>query len=337
MQPSRVLSSSELIQIFREEDKEVFSRIGQVLRAQVIERLSESRFLLKFGERLILAETTIPLKEREDIQVRVEALRPRIILKLLSPQNAEVTSGRFLIRALSLEDLASLWTRLMEKHLSVNNHHLVQDLHQILNTLLADTHKLKQKTFWQYLGRMLLGDPGEGTENSPLQKNLFSLLGLIGEKNENKQIIIDVLNHFMTLKAINYHLKQDGIYLQLPYIWPEGPKTIEIFIGKEKRKKKRNKPSQIYFIHFRLELSNLKKIEVMLRLAGENDLFVNFKVEDKAVVNLIQQDGKKLEEMLAALDFQIKEFRCEVVPREYWRDFCLNWLDLKEGLIDMKA
>ncbi|MDL1971434.1 MAG: flagellar hook-length control protein FliK [Candidatus Desulfofervidaceae bacterium] len=338
MRPFRVLSSPELIQISREEDREIFSRIGQVLKAQVVERLSENRFFLKFGERLILAETTMSLKEGESIQVRVEALRPRIVLKLLPSEDTVNTSARLLIKNLILKDLASFWTKLLgNEYLSVGVHPLVSDLHQMMNSLLADTNKLKQKRFWQYLSRMLLGNP-EKDEGSPLQKNLFALLEFIGEKeDESKQLVTDFLNHFMSLKEINHRLKQDGVYLQVPYMWSEGPKTVEIFIGKEKSDKKSGGEGKVYFIHFRLELASLKRIEVILRLEGENSLFVDFKVESGEVAQLMLQEAQRLKKMLVALNFQIKDFRCEPMPKEYWKDFCLNWVDLKEGLVDMKA
>ncbi|GEM_PF-5146558 len=328
MEPFRVLSTSDLIKV-SEKERDFLPRIGQILRAQVVERLAENRYFLRFGERLIMAEATIHLKEGEQIKARVEALRPRVILKLLpSEQKEEVVKPDILMAIAQKKDLASFFKEV----LSWSD---LPDLKEMILRLLADKDKLKDKVFWKNLAQMLLGKPEKGKEHSSLQKLLFSLLTKESERNE---VIADFLNQFSILKTINAHLKQNGIYLQVPYWWQNVPQPIEIFIGEEKGEEKATEAKKIYFVHFRLELKALGKIEGCVRLLSNQDIYLLFQTEKEETAQLITSQISILEENLKQMNFQIKGFSCQKVNEDYWkRDFCFSWLKLEQDILDIKA
>ncbi|HDD35527.1 MAG TPA: hypothetical protein ENF30_01870, partial [Candidatus Desulfofervidus auxilii] len=83
MEVIRPAQLTEHISVCEEETQALFTRMGQILSAQVIEKVTNNRFFLKFGKHLLLAETLIPLTPGEKIKVRVESLKPKVLLKLL--------------------------------------------------------------------------------------------------------------------------------------------------------------------------------------------------------------------------------------------------------------
>jgi len=301
---------SELILVSQEEAQTIFTRIGQILKAQVIEKLTDSRFFLKFNEQLILAETSIPLIPGEIIKVRVEALRPKILLKLLPKKQSSSSKS---IKDLEFKDPISA---LFKKILSWQEH----DIKQTLYLLLADKEKIKKDFFWKLLAGICLSSKKK--EKSILEKLFFTFLESESNK-EKKEIIKNFLSYLTWLRDINHHLKEKGLYLRWPIQWNKEFKDFEVFIGH-------------YFFHFRLELEHLKKLEGIIRLENQNDLFLDFLVEKEEIAKFIQTNIFQLYKILEILNFKIKGFHCEVANKEYWQKDL--WINLTQiTLVDVRV
>ncbi len=333
MQPFRVLNAPELIEI-SEKERELFARIGQILKAQVVEQLSEKRFFLRFGEKLVMAEAMVPLEAGKEIKVRVEALRPKITLKLL-PLKARADVGKqgILNAIAQKQDLSSL----IERMLSLKE---VPDLQKIIKDIIANKEKLQKKDFWQNLGKVLLGRSEKGEDESSLQRILTSLFN--EARAEHKKILADFLSQFEIIKTINAHLKQEEIYLQIPYMGTNQAHShnIEILISKEKREKNlAGSFKRAYLFQFRMCLEALGKIEGKIRLPSENEMFIYLSTEREDTAKFIESQVSLLKKNLEKSKFILREFLCQAQPdNEKWRqDFCLSLLKLGKNFLDLRA
>ena len=58
--------------------------LGQLLEGKVVRSLSNHRFLIDFMEFKVVAESTVPLKSGQQIQVRAVQIHPQVVMSLVT-------------------------------------------------------------------------------------------------------------------------------------------------------------------------------------------------------------------------------------------------------------
>lgn len=64
-----------------------FFRPGEILQVRILQQVEPHRFLLQVGSQRLWVESRVPLPPSGDFPLRVEETEPKVILKLLSPQD----------------------------------------------------------------------------------------------------------------------------------------------------------------------------------------------------------------------------------------------------------
>jgi len=67
----------------------IFKHVGQIIKAYVQEKISKELYLIRFFKSAVLVKSRVNLKEGEQIFLKVESLRPKIVLKKVSPQKTK--------------------------------------------------------------------------------------------------------------------------------------------------------------------------------------------------------------------------------------------------------
>jgi len=331
---------------FSRKEPELFRRIGQILRAQVTKRLSEDLFLIRFAQRLVLAKAEVSLREGQDIALKIEQLAPQTVLKLLTHEKTEEeaklqTRIMDLARILSKRrPLSSLITRISVL-LEQVDHPEVQNLQQILALGLADSQKIGEKRSWKALFKFYLGLPDDNRsfQGSPEALLLSLLDSLPAGREELQSLIRDLLDQFFFLKEVNSHLKGTGLYLQIPYLYFDILRDIEIFVMREGSQGHQGRLTNgAYVTYLRLYLSAIGPIEITIKLLGRNGLDLKFDVKDQAIASLIKSNSRSLSILLNDVGLRLLELSCEVLPEDYWeKDFCLKFLDPDQAFLDLTA
>ena len=312
MEVIRPAQLTEHISVCEEETQALFTRMGQILSAQVIEKVTNNRFFLKFGKHLLLAETLIPLTPGEKIKVRVESLKPKVLLKLL-PQ-VPLTD---ITKTFELKEISALFKWILS---SQEGNILFNNIKKTLQVFLADKEKFKKSSFWRILAGICLA---EKHEKSILEKLILTFLST-SKNQEERQIMVSLLHQLEFIRKLNQHLRENGFYLRWPFQWNGEYKDLEVFLGHS-------------FFHFRLELEQLKKIEGIIKLSGKRKILLDFIVENEKIAQFIKENISKLYKTLESLGFKIEKFHCRVVDREYWeKEFWTNWVQFM-NLVDIKV
>ncbi len=62
----------------------IFREIGQLIKALVERKISKNLYVIRFGKKSFIVESKLELTEGEELLLRVDALKPKVILKKIS-------------------------------------------------------------------------------------------------------------------------------------------------------------------------------------------------------------------------------------------------------------
>ena len=233
----------------------IFKYIGQILKAYVQEKISERLYSVKFSKGSILVQSNLALKEREPIFLRVESLRPKIILKQLPDKALDSTNSKKAL--LPLGEKPSLWKLLKASSQSE------PEIRSILKIIL-NPKKITEKIFWDNIRRLFYHLD---------QDTSFHYLNFIKAVNNHIEGLYLQLTSFYSVRDIEiyFELKKNSvsknrrciihINLELSFIGPvnviiEEEKSIEI-----KFKVKGKNTQDIIKKHFSTLKNRLKDLQ----------------------------------------------------------------------------
>jgi len=127
-----------IITISQFETGRIFKNIGQTIKAFVQKRITDELYLIRFSDTSLLVQTKERLNEKEDIWLRVESLRPKVVLKKI-PQGISPKQ----INVFSFSDAI--------KTIKENNKEIIFLLQDIF-----DLRKFGKKEFWDTIKKLLL-------------------------------------------------------------------------------------------------------------------------------------------------------------------------------------
>ncbi len=279
----------------------IFRNIGQLLKAYVKEKIAQDLYIISFSNASILANSKKDLKKGDYICLRVEALKPKILLRQLDIENTFIETIKY--NPVSLKDI-SIWKLIKNIYLYEPN------LRSIIRFILNGM-RIKEKEFWNNLIKLYLY----------LEKDAIN----------NKYIKEESQDYMALFKTLNKHAK--GLYLQIPCFYYI--KDIEVFFSF----KKGDNPKNIYKnIFINLNLSRLGNINIVINDRNK-DIQIMFYVKEIKTLNIIKEQIKTLKNNLKR-NYLIKQINldCKIMPKKYWeRGFFANILYKGEKGLDFIA
>jgi len=213
----------------------IFKNIGQILKAYVQKKISKDIYLIRFSKSSLLVQSKIDLKEGKQVFLKVESLRPKIILKQLT--NQELESFPIKKRALIqlIEQKPSLWK--LTKAIYQNDPEFKSILQVIFNP-----KKITEKVFWENIKKLFLHLKQGDTSSEYLP----------------------------FIKVINSQV--EGLYLQLPCFY--SIRDIEIYFELRKEGSDPKNRKHIIYINLELSvlgpvnviIEENKNIEITFRV-----------------------------------------------------------------------
>ncbi len=129
---------NSIIAISQFEPRRIFKSIGQIVKAFVQKSITDELYLVRFSDTSLLVQSKEKLKEKENIWLRVESLRPEVVLKKI-PQGISPKQ----ITVFSFSDAI--------KTLKENNKEIAFLLRDIF-----DLKKFGKEDFWDAIKKILL-------------------------------------------------------------------------------------------------------------------------------------------------------------------------------------
>ncbi len=125
----------------------LFKNIGQILKAHVQKKISKDIYLIKFSKGSILVQSKTDLTEGNQIYLRVESLRPKIILKQITEK--ELGSIHAKPDLIHIIEKPSLWKLI--KSIYQKDPEIKSMLQPVFNP-----KKIREKDFWEGVKKLFL-------------------------------------------------------------------------------------------------------------------------------------------------------------------------------------
>ena len=178
--------------------------LGEEAPITVVQRISARQYLVNLKDRMILADSEAPLQAGDELRVRIDQQKPRMVLRILSesvaPKNIFAESLRFfranpqglLTNLIQLEDL--LAQALHNPRTSSPLHDDIRTLLQLLQTLRYSPHSVGNRDYLRgyaaELGMLmesgvkktLLAKGERGVQNSSAPRGMKGSLHRLAEK-----------------------------------------------------------------------------------------------------------------------------------------------------------
>jgi hypothetical protein len=319
---------------------------GQILEARVLGRLDGERTLIQIQNQDLVARTAIPLQAGENLQLRVEGLKPFLTLVLLETTAGESVRTGEALRAMRSDpqalakSIAGLLEVLENENPGVlralplkgDAGRILQLLRGLVFSQNAAGNPLWVKDYLQSLGLLVESDLRKELQrgsSKDLQERTVSLrevlLRLIevlqregdgeGGKGLTQKLSLfeGALKNIENLQVLNVLLQeQEGKYLfQVPFLLSGRMATADIFVQVDRENRKEKKGSGPFHVVFALRMDALGDIMVRARWRGKN-LDCRIECGSEEVQDFIGLSLAGLAERLGALGFQMGEMTCAV-------------------------
>ncbi|MDZ7260511.1 MAG: flagellar hook-length control protein FliK [candidate division KSB1 bacterium] len=255
---------------------------GEKIQARVLQVFPDNRLLLRFRGVNLIAESEIPFEVGEEIWAKLQALNPKIVLKLF-PSTAR--GGIFKNYVFNiLNEIEKLAQPEIQK--------LISEIRRELQNLKVNSRE--QLSRLQHLREELMQIAGDQNER------LKSLLKLLGEV-------------FRTLETHLQEKDKDVLSLFLPFWWKGKTEPGELRIYNKRQPG--HKKSDTARVSFFLQSGALGDIKIDVRKVG-NVLGGTFEFARADVRSFFENNIGELKDRLSQLGFMVNEFRCLNIRKE---------------------
>jgi hypothetical protein len=322
--------------------------LGESLNALVLSSSIERKALLQIKNSTVLADTPFPLQNRETLTVRVDQLYPIIVLRIITRDDAEISKIHEFLKLYrsnpgALKDMIGSVNDLLrgDNLRELGNYLSKKDIlnfFRILNQIIVSKDNMKNPLFFKEsivaLGltderRLMkaLSDPSILKDNQigltlkQILMKLSSKLSPIQIASDHTDLDIQKIGQFSsiadhaatvieTLQIVNIMAQeQDGLFvLQIPFQFPDGIRTQDIFIEADREMNKQYNGIQCRIVLF-LDLDALGELAVD---AGLKDgiLRCTIKCPDQNVCDFMQPLLPELREALSGIDYSTGSVEC---------------------------
>lgn len=322
--------------------------VGEIVDAEIVRSLSNSSVLIELKGKRIVAHSPEARHSGERITVRVDQVKPSIVLRIMSQHASTATAiaaqhiTRYHSNPVALIDsLLQLGRIFNQSNPAELYHHIGMDNVNAMQTMLSS---------------MMLSD---STSDSSFFKNYLLTLGLLlenqlsdaclrrfgkakaikGATNNLKGLLTQIINKIQTgsgnpnhpgmeqlLRASDTAIKtiesfqimnavlqeQEQKYLfQIPIIFPDGTGTAEIFMKYDHGSEQRKGQKKSWTLHCLLSMDALGDITVETQIESKK-VSCTIYCQEEAVRLFIQPRIEEIQEKLSALGYDVSSVACFV-------------------------
>jgi len=365
------ISASQRLLIFSQNSGELVSFLaeGEEVEAKIIHQLKPDKVLVSIKNLRLTAEAKAPFREGEVIKVKVESLKPRIILKIVPiKESVEKAYLKLISEGLSSKNLPDF---INDLKFSNNNGFIfnklseIDNLEKLIKNILfifdftktgftAEKIKNLLKNFSSSYEREILNSAESGIEKIKsfniktdnlklLLLRLIELLNHAGKNNEvtHKDYINDFskkIKLFARYLDINQLLQQQSenqpIRIDIPVLFDNEESILKFFLDyKNQDNENHNNPEIV--INILTELSLLGKIKILI-LLKKDKIYSSISLIDENIANFLQENISLLEENLSSIGFKKRDILVNVLKDSNDENFSIDSINcsLNNHLID---
>jgi hypothetical protein len=318
-------------------------RLGEVLRAEVLEHRGGGQALIRIGGQSILAQCPRNLEIGVPFHVNITSLSPQILLRIM-PNHGQLVGflRQSLWRTLPfLESEAGrrLWSEAFQEWRSLD----ARGRPGILSTLLQNrlgpgswnTHTYLLSSGLMFEAKLAGRVKGFDTGKGPWPDLKGQLQRILHGESEGVDLratkgIINLIRGCQSLSLLS---KEGETTLYLPLmLWGfEEGDWGDLRIQGEGTEKD---AARSWKVTIRLDLSTIGRLRIQLHL-HKRTLHCEIKSSEDSTLKLIRSELSGLQERLAALNFQRVRCRCgSIVDPDDWTEPLLS---MPEGLLKVRA
>ena len=311
--------------------------LGEIIPVKWIRCLDPQRVLIQVKGKELVAETSFPLSEGAEFQVRVEQLEPRVILKLQMPTGGGSVSfsllKKYWVGDPPLEMLAESWDAL-ERAVGPS---LPQEARETYARIQETTKQfsgiLESGADPQALARILdqsglnlenkllrlIASDGKPSTQAALEGDLKGLL--LKMKDQLERVAPETARQLQPpiQKMELYQLLNAGegdpskLLLLIPLFFPEGLRWTEVlFSGDRKGGGPAGDPERALL--FLLDLPVLGKLQIEIQI-HEKRLYGRFKTADPGIGEYLKENMSRLSDRLGMAGY-LADLEIRVVAQE---------------------
>jgi len=140
---------------------------------------------------------------------------------------------------------------------------------------------------------------------------IFASIPEISKSEEGKKLIEAVSRFNEFVRAINFLIENNVVYFQLPVSLPVHKTSAEIYIMKNRHKKKKIDPQDtVMFIS--LDTKNIGRVESLIIVKGKN-VSIRFRTEKEKVIDMGKENIKLLYEGLKSSGYRLVNINYELL------------------------
>jgi hypothetical protein len=336
--PARSAEVSRFLQVLR---------LGEVLNAEILDQLGDSKVRVRLGDRVLIASYPGPLESGAVFRVQVASPWPNVLLKILPPLSThESTLQRILWKVLPYLDAEvakQLWNQAFEelKLLQPQGFLGKEDAASCLLRLCLGPASWNLLTYLKESGLLLesklAGRAGFEPRGGPaFDLKALILQGLHGnyENASGRQAIWGLLDLIQGAQSLSLISRDGETHLYLPLLlwgFQEGDWGDLMIRGQGGGRGKRGRS---WSVHLRLDLKMLGKLLVHMTLNG-GLLRCSVRAAKPSTQRQIQEGLPVLQGKLFALGFRAVRCRCSALDDlETWSK--ASWV-IPEGILQMRV
>jgi hypothetical protein len=326
--------------------------IGQILSGEVVNTIDSSNAIVKFNEFEVLANTTRELTNGEHLTVKVESLKPQVIMRLIEKDILPEDKLLSILKRLPVQQID--FGKSIENLVKTISGSLTdanfksEPLQKFKETLLNFPLKLSEdikpedikKTIKDsglfYENKILkLLETGLSKEsikglNDDIKNSLMLYLkdsGLTDNNiKTNKELekgIKGLINNIETHQSVNILAQNDSrisqeqknFMFQIPYIIQDELKTIKFYLKERGVREGEKKSKDEYNLVFILDMVNIGMVRVNLTVKDKN-VHCHIYTEKGKVASFFKQFTPDLTKQLSSIGLNTT-VECSVAKKEY--------------------
>lgn len=319
--------------------------VGEILKAEVLEAGGGKSCLISLKDATILARSEAALRAGDPIVVRVERLLPQVVLTILETDGGErsVPGDDLRWHRSNPDALRNMFAQMAEmfrpESLAGLSRYLdegdVRSILRLTESLFFSKESLGKGLFLrdyaENLGLFWEGSPGKAPGRQPDAAGRRSLKGLLMKvlgdlrnaaegkaASEGEKAGLQRLMEFLdtSVKAIEAHQvlnslcqeRDQGFLLQIPFAFPEGVKTGDVFIRRDDRSAGPG-GGDAYEVIVLLHMDALGRVVVEARLRG-GEITCLIRCESPEVRDVISGCLDELKGAVRAAGLRVESVGC---------------------------
>jgi len=322
--------------------------VGEIVEAEIVRNLTDTTVLVELKGNRIEAYSPVGRRSGERITVRVDQVRPSIVLRLMNQQASTATAAADHHIVTYRSNPAALVDSLLNlgRIFSGNNpgelfHHIgaenVKTIQTMLSSLILSGSTSGSDFFKNFL--LTLGFFMENQLGDACRKRFGKMKAIRGATNNIKGLLTRIIDKIQainkhdghpgmerliwasesSIKAIEslqimnaaLHEQEQKFLFQIPIAFPDGTGMAEIFMKYDDNSKQNRGHKKIWTLHCLLSMDALGEITVEARIE-ESRVRCKIYCGDESVRTFIQHHVDEIRKRMSTLGYDIASVGCFV-------------------------